>query len=79
MLSNDAKSNGSRNLEFSKKIIRLVQTGPNRIKPDLLSLKIGQNFEFKVNVNFGSSFSDLTNNERSDVGRKWLFGKFFQR
>lgn len=58
MLSNDAKSNGSRNLEFSKKIIRLVQTSPNRIKPDLVSLKIlklliESEFEFWMLI-FGS-------------------------
>ena len=58
MLSNDAKSNGSRNLGFLKKIIRLVQTGPNRIKPDLVSLKIlklliESEFEFWM-FNFGS-------------------------
>ena len=58
MLSNDAKSNGSRNLEFWKKIIRLVQTSPNRIKPDLVSLKIlklliESEFEFWMLI-FGS-------------------------
>ena len=58
MLSNDAKSNGSRNRGFLKKIIRLVQTGPNRIKPDLGSLKIlkifiESEFEFWMFI-FGS-------------------------